>query len=76
MLGGSGALGGVREIWGVSGESQGVLLASPRPHTGFPPPQKLTWRSNQHDISICRMKGKHEVQPGEARAPWGTPGGD
>ncbi|NWU02705.1 SEM6B protein, partial [Urocynchramus pylzowi] len=24
--------------------------------------QKLTWRSNQHDISICRMKGKHEAE--------------
>ncbi|KGL86064.1 Semaphorin-6B, partial [Charadrius vociferus] len=24
--------------------------------------RKLTWRSNQHDISICRMKGKHEVR--------------
>ncbi|KFQ48190.1 Semaphorin-6B, partial [Nestor notabilis] len=23
--------------------------------------RKLTWHSNQHDISICRMKGKHEV---------------
>uniref|UniRef100_A0A8D0H0G9 Semaphorin 6B n=1 Tax=Sphenodon punctatus TaxID=8508 RepID=A0A8D0H0G9_SPHPU len=22
--------------------------------------RKLTWRSNQHDINICRMKGKHE----------------
>uniref|UniRef100_A0A8B9S7R0 Semaphorin 6B n=1 Tax=Apteryx owenii TaxID=8824 RepID=A0A8B9S7R0_APTOW len=21
-----------------------------------------TWRSNQHDISICRMKGKHEAE--------------
>ncbi|NXL95523.1 SEM6B protein, partial [Alectura lathami] len=24
--------------------------------------RKLTWRSNQHDISICRMKGKHEAE--------------
>ncbi|NWS37642.1 SEM6B protein, partial [Probosciger aterrimus] len=24
--------------------------------------RKLTWHSNQHDISICRMKGKHEVR--------------
>ncbi|XP_048352460.1 semaphorin-6B [Sphaerodactylus townsendi] len=24
--------------------------------------QKLTWRSNQHDINICRMKGKHEAE--------------
>ncbi|KGL82792.1 Semaphorin-6B, partial [Tinamus guttatus] len=24
--------------------------------------RKLTWPSNQHDISICRMKGKHEAE--------------
>ncbi|NXG37058.1 SEM6B protein, partial [Dromaius novaehollandiae] len=24
--------------------------------------RKLTWQSNQHDISICRMKGKHEAE--------------
>uniref|UniRef100_K7FLR3 Semaphorin 6B n=1 Tax=Pelodiscus sinensis TaxID=13735 RepID=K7FLR3_PELSI len=24
--------------------------------------RKLTWRSNPHDISICRMKGKHEAE--------------
>uniref|UniRef100_A0A674KHP9 Semaphorin 6B n=1 Tax=Terrapene triunguis TaxID=2587831 RepID=A0A674KHP9_9SAUR len=24
--------------------------------------RKLTWGSNPHDISICRMKGKHEVR--------------
>ncbi|NXD73278.1 SEM6B protein, partial [Eolophus roseicapillus] len=24
--------------------------------------RKLTWHSNQHDISICRMKGKHEAE--------------
>eukprot|EP00062_Callorhinchus_milii_P015740 gi/632966313/ref/XP_007899346.1/ PREDICTED: semaphorin-6B [Callorhinchus milii] len=24
--------------------------------------QKLTWRSNQHDIDICRMKGKAEAE--------------
>ncbi|NXJ57799.1 SEM6B protein, partial [Spizaetus tyrannus] len=24
--------------------------------------RKLTWRSNQHDISICRMKGKQEAE--------------
>ncbi|NXU81322.1 SEM6B protein, partial [Oreotrochilus melanogaster] len=37
---------------------------SPQPHTGcfLSSPQKLTWRSNQHDISICRMKGKHEAE--------------
>lgn len=23
--------------------------------------QKMTWRSNKHDINICHMKGKHEV---------------
>ncbi|KAJ7308346.1 hypothetical protein JRQ81_008883 [Phrynocephalus forsythii] len=24
--------------------------------------RKLTWTSNQHDINICRMKGKHEAE--------------
>ncbi|KYO22234.1 hypothetical protein Y1Q_0000315 [Alligator mississippiensis] len=24
--------------------------------------RKLTWKSNQHDINICRMKGKHEAE--------------
>lgn len=47
---------------GAGGACWGGLVFA-QPHTGFsPPPQKLTWRSNQHDISICRMKGKHEVR--------------
>lgn len=74
--GGLGGFGGCQgDLGGLRGVSGGAVGFSPSPHW-FPPPQKLTWRSNQHDISICRMKGKHEVQPGEARAPWGTPGGD
>lgn len=40
----------------------------PGPMLDFLPPQKLTWRSNQHDISICRMKGKHEVWGGSIQA--------
>ncbi|XP_035169021.1 semaphorin-3B-like, partial [Oxyura jamaicensis] len=24
--------------------------------------RKLTWQSNQHDISICRMRGKHGAE--------------
>uniref|UniRef100_A0A669QE12 Semaphorin 6B n=1 Tax=Phasianus colchicus TaxID=9054 RepID=A0A669QE12_PHACC len=43
-------------LWGTW---EGV---SPGPTLDFLPPQKLTWRSNQHDISICRMKGKHEAE--------------
>uniref|UniRef100_A0A8C5X7V0 Sema domain-containing protein n=1 Tax=Malurus cyaneus samueli TaxID=2593467 RepID=A0A8C5X7V0_9PASS len=54
---------GSQDFLGVSRGSQGVLSVPPHPHTGFCTPlQKLTWRSNQHDISICRMKGKHEAE--------------
>lgn len=74
--------GGLRGFWGCQGDlggSQGSLRGCccllPVP-TLVSPLQKLTWRSNQHDISICRMKGKHEVQAGGARGPWGPPGGD
>lgn len=44
------------------GHREGAAGFFPAPHWVFSPPlQKLTWRSNQHDISICRMKGKQEV---------------
>uniref|UniRef100_A0A8B9ZGU9 Semaphorin 6B n=1 Tax=Anas platyrhynchos TaxID=8839 RepID=A0A8B9ZGU9_ANAPL len=54
-------------LWGIGGggHQQGVGGFTLTPPTGFSPPpfpQKLTWQSNQHDISICKMKGKHEAE--------------
>lgn len=81
VLGGvPGGAGGPGRSWGVlessegpQGGLRGTPLPSLHPHTGFPH-QKLTWRSNQHDISICRMKGKHEVRAGGSAPRGGTPG--
>ncbi|XP_068517480.1 semaphorin-6B isoform X3 [Anas acuta] len=46
------------------GDRDNVYRVSLEPGTGseLRYHRKLTWQSNQHDISICKMKGKHEAE--------------